>query len=213
MLIAHYDPGTFTLLELIRSFNRFIRVFPDKTWVYPVTAEHLAAQRVPAAIVSEVAPPAEASEYGKTATDTAVRQGDGTWLQVWSVSSITLAQAKLDLLAKANGLMASRIPMLAPALHAAFTEVTAALAEQSAGGTPTAARYPLVDAVAQDRGISLVQAGANVVKPLMDTWNARASLFLPKYTDIVERIEALNEGAGDTIADAKAIFDELDAIE
>lgn len=110
MMIARFDPETFELVRLIASFGAFRREFPRQSWVDPVTDDHLIQQGIPARIVVEVALPTLA--FGQSATSTAERQGDGSWLQVWTISERSLAELKAEATARANQAGADKISTL-----------------------------------------------------------------------------------------------------
>lgn len=108
MLIARYAAiNDFTLVQLLSTFGEFRRAFPALSWVDPVTNGHLAAQNVPARLVVEV--PQPALEFGQTATFTAERQPDGTWLQVWEVVTVPLEELKASARSAVNALESEKI--------------------------------------------------------------------------------------------------------
>lgn len=110
MLIARFHPETFELVRLIRSFGAFRREFPHQSWVDPVTNDHLIQQGIPARLVTEV--PGPTLNFGQDATSTAQRQGDGSWLQVWTVTTRELAALKAEATARANQVASEKISTL-----------------------------------------------------------------------------------------------------
>lgn len=110
MMIARFDPETFALVKIIESFGAFRREFPRQSWVDPVTNEHMIEQGISARIVVEVARPTLA--FGQDATFTAERQGDESWLQVWTVSTRSLTSLKAEATARANDAATEKISTL-----------------------------------------------------------------------------------------------------
>jgi len=108
MLVVQYTAvNDFTVIKTMNSIGQVKDEFPGISFTDPVTSEQFSARGLPADLVAEIAKPA--LEYGETATFLPVRQLDTTWLQVWTVSIITLAQAKADLAVQAIGVYWSKI--------------------------------------------------------------------------------------------------------
>lgn len=115
MLIALFDPETFELesIESSRAALRNLvwgdppRRVRDISFVDPIDNEQLEGQGVPARFITEVAAPALGYEEG--ATFTAERQPDGSWLQVWTVTTTPLAEMKQIATARANRVAEGKI--------------------------------------------------------------------------------------------------------
>lgn len=111
MIIARYAAtDDFTLVKLITTFREFRREFPSTSWVDPVINEHLIDQGIPARVVAEVDRPT--LDFGQSASFTAERQGDGTWLQLWTVTTRPLADLKSEATTAANNMGRDKISTL-----------------------------------------------------------------------------------------------------
>ena len=96
MRIVITEQDGLTKVKTITSFSELRREFSGTSFTRPFTQEQLdIASGGTAFISTEVERPRLL--FGQSATLDDERQADGTWLQVWTVSSITLGAAKIQL--------------------------------------------------------------------------------------------------------------------
>jgi len=96
MRIVITEPDGLTKVKTIMSFAELRKEFPRTSFTRPFTQRQLDVASGGAALIStEVERPQLA--FGESATSDDERQTDGTWLQVWDVTSITLGAAKTQI--------------------------------------------------------------------------------------------------------------------
>lgn len=179
-----------------------LAVYPDLTWGSTMTADSISdLPRV--VVVQETTPPV--LEWGQSRSEQAVFVTDH-WEQQWTVSEITIQEARARLRQMARGIMMDRVEHISPVELAAFREVNQLQLADEQQGNVTQAHYPLVQAVAANRGITFA-AAATYLQGWHDTWNGIADNYVGKYFDVIDRIQSAA-----TVADAHAIYLELEGM-
>lgn len=148
--------------------------------------------------------------WGERAVEAAPINDAGTWRQVWTIESITLAEAKTQLRFMARGILEERVERLSSVEHELFGELGRLLAAQDAGAAINQANYRLVQAIAAARGVTFTNAAA-FANAFRSAWLNRADDFVGKYMDVLDRVQAIQDGPT-AIAQARSIYLELEVI-
>lgn len=138
------------------------------------------------------------------------KREDGRWYQTKQIVSPDIAEAtslRDQLKQLAKDVAADKRQELSAAQILTFME----LDRLALDSTPTAAEYPLIAAIAQGRtngGLPTTFAqAASSARTRQTDWIARAAVVERKYHETLARIDSAN-----TLAEAKAIYDELEAL-
>jgi hypothetical protein len=139
------------------------------------------------------------------------KREDGHWhlkKVVIDPDSGEMEALRQSLLDSANGIAAEKRKELTAVQLLTFRELER-LAEDA---TPTAAEYPLIRAYALGRSdagqVTTFQEAQTAATNFRDNWMTRSANIERKYREIVTRINQ-----ADTLGEAKAILDELEALE
>lgn len=110
MRIVITTPDGLAKVKTVTSLAALRGEFPRVSFVANVTDQHLIAQNLPARVSQEVAAPN--LSHGQSASPDDERQSDGTWLQVWAITTRPIADLKAEATTAANNLGRDKISTL-----------------------------------------------------------------------------------------------------